>query len=258
MAVDIHPTAIVHPTAVLGNDVRVGPYAIINDEAQIGDRCEIMAYAYVDKYTELAEGVRVFPGAVLGTEPQDLKFGGEKTKIVIGKNTVVREHVMLSRGTDYSFETRIGENCLLMAYVHLGHDCVVGNNVILANGVQVAGHVTIEDYVGLGGHVVVHQFTRIGTQCFIEGLCKVKKDVPPYILAMSIPLTFGGLNVVGLRRRGFSEEQMKPMKEAYKLFFKAGYNTSQALQKITAEIEATKEVKNIIAFIEGTERGTIR
>ena len=258
MSANIHPTALVDASASIGKGTVIGPYAIVNDQVKIGDNCEIMAHAYIDRFTELGDNVKVFPSAVLGTVPQDLKFGGEETKLVIGDNTVVREFAMPSRGTKHSWETRVGENCLIMAYVHLGHDVVLGNNVILANGVQLAGHVIIGDFVGLGGHVVVHQFTRIGSQSFIEGLSKIKKDVPPYILAMSTPTTFGGLNVIGLKRRGFTEDQLKPMKEAYKYYFKSGLNASQALEKMKNEVPATEEVKHIINFIEGTERGTIR
>ena len=258
MSATIHPTALVDSGATIGDGTIIGPYAIVNDQVNIGENCEIMAHAYIDRFTELGSGVKVFPSAVLGTVPQDLKFGGEETKLVIGDNTVIREFAMLSRGTKYSWETKVGHDCLIMAYVHLGHDVHIGNNVILANSVQLAGHVIVEDFVTLGGLVAVHQFTHIGAYSFIEGLCKIKKDVPPYILAMSIPLVYGGLNAIGLKRRGFTEEQLKVMKDAYKIYFKSGLNASQALEKMKSELPGTKEINHIISFIENTERGTIR
>jgi UDP-N-acetylglucosamine acyltransferase len=244
--------------AEIGNNVNIGPYAIIQADVVIGDNCEIMAHAYIDRYTKLGNGVKVFPSAVLGTVPQDLKFGGEVTSLEIGDNTVIREFAMLSRGTKHSWKTVVGKNTLIMAYVHLGHDVVVGDNVVLANAVQIAGHVVIGDWVGLGGTVAVHQFCHIGDHAFIEGVSKVKKDVPPYILAMSIPLSYGGVNSVGLKRRGFTEEQIATIRKAYKIYFKSGLNATQALKKIDEELPKTPEIEKIIYFLENTERGTIR
>ena len=258
MSVEIHQTALVSPKADIGKGTKIGPYAIINDEVVIGENCEIHAHAYIDRYTKLGNKVRVFPSAVLGTEPQDLKFEGEKTSLEIGDNTVIREFAMLSRGTKHTWSTNVGKNCLIMAYVHLGHDVKIGDNVILANGVQLAGHVEIDDYVGLGGHVLVHQFVRIGEQVFIEGLSKVKKDVPPYILAMAVPLVYGGINAIGLKRRGYTDDQMSAMRAAYKIYFKSGLNATQALEKMKAELPPIEVVQNIINFIASTVRGTIR
>lgn len=258
MSVEIHPTAIIDPSAKIGDGTKIGPYAVLNSNVVVGENCDIKAHAYIDRFTTLGNGVKIFPSAVLGTQPQDLKFGGEETRLEIGDNSVIREFAMLSRGTKHSWVTRVGKNCLIMAYVHLGHDVQLGDNVILANGVQLAGHVIIEDFAGLGGHVVVHQFCRIGTQSFIEGLCKIKKDVPPFILAMSIPLVYGGPNAIGLKRRGFTDQQIKNIKNAYRLYFKSGLNATQAIARMKDDMEQTDEVKKIISFIENTERGTIR
>ena len=258
MSVDIHPTAIVDKKAEIGDGTRIGPYAIVNEETVIGENCEIYAHAYIDRYTRLGNEVKVFPSAVLGTVPQDLKFGGEKTTLEIGDHTVIREFAMLSRGTKHSWKTVVGSHTLIMAYVHLGHDVTVGDHVILANAVQVAGRVSIGDWVGVGGNVAVHQFCHIGDHAFIEGVSKVKKDVPPYILAMAVPLSYGGVNVVGLKRRGFTEEQISLIRRAYKFYFKSGLNASQALEKIKTELPQTEEITKIVDFLESTERGTIR
>jgi UDP-N-acetylglucosamine acyltransferase len=258
MATTIHPTAIIHASAKIGDGTTIGPYAVVEEDVIIGDNCEIHAHALIAKYTRLGNSVRVFSSAALGTEPQDLKFGGEKTVLEIGDNTVIRECAMLSRGTSSSGKTVVGKNCLIMAYVHLGHDVVVGDNVILANSVQVAGHVTIGNWVGIGGQTGVHQFCRIGDHCFIEGVSKVKKDVPPFILAMSTPLVFAGLNAIGLKRRGFNDEQLVLMKKAYKIYFKSGKNHHQAIEKIKSDVSATPEVNAIVDFLESSERGIIQ
>jgi UDP-N-acetylglucosamine acyltransferase len=199
----------------------------------------------------------VFTGAVLGTIPQDLKFGGEETTLEIGERTTIREYATLNRGTKDRWKTTIGSDCLLMAYSHVAHDCAIGNHCILANAVNLAGHVVIEDWASIGGMVAVHQFVHIGQHCFIGGAYRVTKDVPPYILAVGEPMTYGGLNSVGLSRRGFSEQAIAALKRAYKLLYKSKLNVRQAIKRIREESELTPEVQNVLAFIEKSERGII-
>ncbi len=254
----IHPTAIVDPDAKIGNDVRVGPYTVIEKDTEIGDGTTIGPQVFIASGTRIGPGCRIFKGAVLGTIPQDLKFQGEPSYLEIGANTTVREFATLNRGTRESGVTRIGSNCLLMAYVHVAHDCDIGNHVILANAVNLAGHVKIEDWVSIGGMTPVHQFVRIGCHAFVGGGYRVPKDIPPYILASGEPLQFSGLNSVGLRRRNFSSETMLLLKRVYRIIFRSGKNVSQALEIIENEFEMTPEIRHIINFIRSSERGIIR
>jgi UDP-N-acetylglucosamine acyltransferase len=253
----IHPTAIVDPQAELETGVAVGPYSVIESNVRIGKNCRVGPHVHVASGTRIGAECRIFTGAALGNPPQDLKFGGEETTLEIGERTTIREFVTLNRGTKEHWKTVIGSDCLLMAYSHVAHDCMVGNHCILANSVNLAGHVVIEDWASLGGMVPVHQFVRVGQHCFIGGGYRVPKDVPPYILAMGEPLTFGGLNAVGLSRRGFTEEAMTILKRAYKLLYKSKLNVSQAVQRIHEECAPTPEVQNVLAFIEQSERGII-
>ena len=254
---NIHPTAIVDETARIGDDVTVGPFSIVRANAVIGDRCEIHANALIGENTTLQSGCKVFHGAVVGEIPQDLKYHSEETYTEIGEDTVIREYATIHRGTEDRVTTSVGSNCLVMAYVHIAHDCQVGDHVILANAVNLAGHVTIDDYASLGGLVPVHQFVRIGAHAYIGGGFRVSKDVPPFILASKQPLTYGGLNVVGLRRRGFSSESRNMIKKAYRILFRSEYNTSQAVEKISEELPDTEEIRRILAFIEESRRGLI-
>lgn len=254
---NIHPTAIVDETASIGDDVTVGPFSIVRANAVIGDRCEIHANALIGENTTLHSGCKVFHGAVIGEIPQDLKYHSEETYTEIGENTVIREYATIHRGTEDRVTTSVGNNCLVMAYVHIAHDCQVGDHVILANAVNLAGHVTIDDYASLGGLVPVHQFVRIGAHAYIGGGFRVSKDVPPFILASKQPLTYGGLNVVGLRRRGFSSESRNMIKKAYRILFRSEYNTSQAVEKIREELPNTEEIRRILTFIEESRRGLI-
>lgn len=256
-AVRVHPTALVDAKAEIDTGVTIGPYSVIEANVRIGKNCWIGPHAHLATGTRLAADCRVFTGAALGNPPQDLKFGGEETTLEVGARTTIREFVTLNRGTKEHWKTVIGSDCLLMAYSHVAHDCIVGNHCILANSVNLAGHVILEDWASLGGMVPVHQFVRVGQHCFIGGGYRVAKDVPPYILAMGEPMTYGGLNAVGLSRRGFSEEAMAALKRAYKLLYKSKLNVSQAVQRIRAECEVTPEVQNVLAFIEKSERGII-
>jgi UDP-N-acetylglucosamine acyltransferase len=254
----VHKTAIIDPKAEIGADVFVGPYTVIEEDVIISDGTKIGPHAYIASGTRIGKNCQVHHGAVVGTVPQDLKFENEKTTLEIGDNTIIREFASLNRGTKDKWKTVVGSNCLVMMYVHIAHDCEIGNNVILANSVNIAGHVVIEDFVSIGGLVPVHQFVRIGKHSFIGGGWRVPKDVPPYILASGEPMTYTGLNIVGLKRRGFTDAQLEPLKKTYKLFYRSGLNTTQALERIKQEVEMTKEVKDVIEFIEKSERGVVK
>ena len=253
----IHPSAFVSPRAELADDVRVDAFTVVEDDVKIGAGCEISSSVHLHAGVRLAQGVRVFHGAAIGGEPQDLKFGGEKTEVFIGDNTVIREFVTVSRGTKASGKTTIGRDCLLMAYSHVAHDCVIGNNVILVNSVNLAGHVEVEDFAIIGGIVPVHQFVRIGCHCMIGGGLRVPKDVPPYIMAGGQPLRYYGLNSVGLRRRGFSTETRQSIKKAYHFLFQSELNTMQAIEKIEAELSSVPEVRHILDFVSKSKRGLL-
>lgn len=251
----VHPTALISPRATLGERVDVGPFAIVGDGCEVGDDCQLHARATLEQDVKLGKGVKVGIGSVLGGPPQDLKYAGEQTTVEIGEGTVIREYVTVNRGTSQSFKTTVGTRCLLMSYVHLAHDCHLGNGVILGNAVQLAGHVIIEDRATLSGLSGVHQFVRIGRHAFIGGCTRVSKDVPPFLKAVGNPVHLYGLNSVGLQRSGFSEEVVRELKRAYRLFFRSDLNVSQAMQRAETELEMYPEVKELIRFVEGSGRG---
>lgn len=253
----IHPAAIVSGKARIGNDVAIGPFTVVDADVVIGDGTQIGPHVYCANGARIGKECRIHNGAVVATLPQDLKFKNEVTTFEIGDNTTVREFCTLNRGTTEHMKSVVGSNCLLMAYVHVAHDCTIGNNVILANGIQMGGHVTIEDWVIVGGLTAIHQFVSIGQHTMIGGHFRVPKDVPPYILAGGTPLTYEGLNIIGLRRRGFSREALDSLSKAYHLLYLSKLNVSQAAQKIRQELTLTAEVQNLLAFIEQSKRGII-
>jgi UDP-N-acetylglucosamine acyltransferase len=253
--VEIHPTAIVDPAATLGPGVRVGAQAIIGPSVTIGARTEIGPGAMIERNTVLGEDCRVFRGAVLGTDPQDLKFDGEETWLHVGDRTQIREYATLNRGTSASGQTRVGSDCLLMAYVHVAHDCVLGDRINISNGTQLAGHVRIEDWAILSGLVAVHQFVRIGRHAFIGGLSRISQDVAPFCRVSGNPPKIYGLNSVGLERRGFPTESRAALKKAYRTLFQSELNLSQALVRVREELPMEGEVGEFIEFIESSERG---
>ncbi|TFH02117.1 MAG: acyl-ACP--UDP-N-acetylglucosamine O-acyltransferase [Calditrichales bacterium] len=255
---DIHKSAVISPKAEIGKDVVIGPFAVIEEDVVIDDGTSIGSSVLVASGTRLGKNCRVFHSAVLGTVPQDLKFGGEKTTLEIGDNTTIREFATLNRGTTDHWKTVVGSNCLLMAYTHVAHDCTIGNNVVMANCVNLAGHVTIEDNVGIGGLCPIHQFVRIGQHTFLGGGYRVPKDVPPYILAMGEPLRYGGLNRIGLKRRGFSDETLNLLKKSYRIIYQTNLNLKDALQKVEDDVEPISEVKEVVSFFRKSERGVIR
>lgn len=253
-----HPLANVHPEAVIGNNVVIEPFATIHKDVTIGDGSWIGPNAVIWEGSRLGKNVKVYPGASVSSIPQDLKFAGEKTETFIGDNTVIRESVTISRGTLDKHKTVIGKNCLLMAYVHIAHDCIVGNHCIFANAVQVAGHVIIEDWAIIGGASALHQFVKIGAHVMLSGGSLVRKDVPPFTKAAREPLTYAGVNSIGLRRRGFTPEKISEIQEVYRYIFLKGMNNSKALDAVEKEIPASEERDYIINFIRSSERGVMK
>lgn len=257
MSVHIDSHAVVSQRARLGENVVVSPFVVIEDDVVVGDGTWIGSAAVLYNGARVGKECKIFNGASIAGPPQDLKYKGEPTLLEIGDNTVVREFVTLNRATVESGVTRIGRQCLLMAYTHVAHDCQLGNNVILANCASLGGHVRLDDWVIIGGLTPVHQFVHVGEHSMIGGGFRVAKDVPPYILAGSDPLSFERLNIVGLRRRGFSENAIITLEQAYRLLYKSGLNVSQAVQRIKEDVESTPEVKKVLDFIGTSTRGII-
>jgi UDP-N-acetylglucosamine acyltransferase len=252
----IHPTAIIDPSAEVASDATIGPWAIVGPKCVVGAGSVLHARATLDENVKLAEHVTVGIGSVLGGKPQDLKFAGEETWVEIGAHTTIREYVTINRGTSQSFKTTVGAHSFLMSYVHLAHDCHVGDNVIMSNNATLAGHVTIEDYAIISGLVAVHQFVKIGRHCFVGGMSRVVKDIPPFVKAVGNPIKLYGLNSVGLQRRGFSEATLVELKRAYRLFFNSDLNVSQALEAVARDLQPLPEIRDLVAFIEASGRGT--
>ena len=254
---NIHPTAIVSNNAKLGNNNTILPYTIIEDDVEIGNDCLIGPHAVLYNGARVGNRVKIHQSASVAHIPQDLKFGNEKTVFIIEDDTVIHEFVTLHRGTKDTGFSKIGKNCLLMAYSHVAHDTVIGNNCILANGVQIAGHVTIEDYVIIGGMTPVHQFCIVGQHSMTGGGFRIVQDLPPYILAANEPLRFEGLNIIGLRRRGFANEDIMALKKAYGYLYNNSLNVSQAKEKIVSELGDNIYVKNVLDFIAKSKRGLV-
>jgi UDP-N-acetylglucosamine acyltransferase len=253
--VQIHPTAIVDPAAELGAGVVIGPYSIIGPGVRIGAGTRIGPHVMIDRDTLLGRDCVVHKGAVVGSDPQDLKYAGESTKLFVGDRTVIREFATLNRGTAALGYTYVGSDCLLMAYTHVAHDCRLGDHVILSNAVNMGGHVTIGDWAIIGGLTPIHQFVRIGEHAFVGGMSRAAKDIPPYVKAAGDPLKHYGLNSVGLQRRGFPEEVRRELKRAYRLFYGSAYNTSQALARAREELRPFPEVELFLSFFETSDRG---
>lgn len=251
----IHPTAVIDETAEIGKDVVIGPYSIVGPRVRIGRGTRIGPHVLIDRDTTVGEDCVLYKGAVLGTDPQDLKYQDEATTLQVGDRTVIREYCTLNRGTTALGYTSVGSDCLLLAYVHVAHDCQVGDHVVLSNSVNMGGHVAIEDWVVVGGGTQIHQFVRVGQHAFVGGASAVRKDIPPFVKAAGAPLQLYGLNSVGLQRRGFSEEVRRELKRAYRLFFGSTYNTTQALARARDELRAMKEIETFLSFFEASERG---
>lgn len=255
----IHPTAQVHPGAVIGADVTIGPFSIVDEEVRIGDGCAIAEHVVIRKHTTLGARVRVFPFAVVGEEPQHMKFKGETTYVTVGDDTVIRESVTIHRGTaEGSGRTIVGKNCLIMAYCHVAHDCVVGDHVIMANAVQLAGHAVLEDYVFLGGISAVTQFCRVGRHSYVGGCSILRKDLAPFLVGKGNEFEVQGINAVGLTRRGYSAEAVSRLRSLYRIFFRQHLTVSQAIERVSVELGDAEEVRLFVDFVKGSKRGIIR
>ena len=254
----IQPLAYIHPQAKIAENVVIEPFVTIHKDVVIGEGTWIGSNATIMNGARIGKNCRIFPGAVISAVPQDLKFGGEDTLVVIGDNTTIRECVTINRGTSDRKETRVGNNVLLMAYTHIAHDGVVGNNCILANGVQLAGHITVDDFAIIGGMSAVHQFVNIGAHVMISGGSLVRKDVPPYTKAGREPLSYVGINSVGLRRRGFSSEKINEIQDIYRVLFLKNSNTTKALDLVEAGFKPTEERDEIVNFIRNSNRGVMK
>jgi UDP-N-acetylglucosamine acyltransferase len=257
MATNIDSRAVVSPKAVIGDGVHVGPFSVIEDDVTIGEGTWIGTHVVVHSGSRVGRECKIHAMAAVGGPPQDLKYHGEPTTVEIGDRTVIREFVTLNRGTVETGRTVIGSNCLFMAYSHVGHDCSVGDNVILANCGALGGHVHVGHWVILGALTGVHQFCSIGDHAMVGGCFRVVKDVPPYILAGSEPLIFERLNIVGLRRRGFSDKSIEVLDKTYRLVYRSSLNVSQAVARIKEEVEQTPEVRAVLSFIARSKRGII-
>ncbi len=254
----ISPLASVSPKAQLGKNVVVSPFATIEDNVIIGDNTWIGPNTVIMNYTRIGSSCKIFPGAVIGAEPQDLKFKGEESTVEIGNNTTIREFVTIHRGTLDKMTTKIGDNCLIMAYVHVAHDCIIGNNVIIVNSVSLSGHIYIEDYAIIEGMSAAQQFIRIGKHAFVAGASLIRKSVPPYVRCAREPLQYIGVNTVGLSRRGFTPEQIKQIEDIYRIIYVKGYNLQNALEIVEKEIPDSVFKREILEFIRNEKDGVIK
>ena len=252
----IHPTAVIGQSAILGEGVTVGPYSVIEDDVEIGDGTAIWPHVHIASGARIGSSCRIHSGAVLATEPQDLKFSGEKTWLYVGDRTVIRECVTLNRGTKASGKTVIGSDNLIMAYVHAGHDCVIGNHVVIANSVQFGGHCEVGDYAVIGGLTGVHQFVRIGRFAMVGGIARASLDVPPFVMAGGHDsFRYEGLNAIGLKRRGFTSEKITLIRDAYRLLFQSGLLLANALEKVKSELPQEPEILEILDFFASGTHG---
>ncbi len=253
------PLAYIHPDAKIADNVVIEPFVTIDKNVVIGEGTRIGSNACIMEGSRIGKNCVIFPGAVIGAIPQDLKFKGEDTLAIIGDNTTIRECVTINRGTASKGKTVVGNNCLIMAYCHIGHDCILGNNIIISNATQMAGEVTVDDHAIISGGALIHQFTRIGSHVMLQGGAKVGKDVPPFVTAGREPLSYAGINSIGLRRRGFTNEQIRDIQDVYRYLYQSGIsNTSMALERIQAELPATKERDEILLFVRNSPRGIIK
>lgn len=254
----IHPTAIVHPSAVIGRGAEVGPFCIVGEHVTVGSRTILQAHVVVNGWTEIGEECQAYPFATIGAASQDRKYGGERAYTRIGNRTVLREYVSIQRATGHDEVTSVGDDCLLLAYVHVAHNCVLGNGVTMSNLAQLAGHVRVGDYATIGGQAGVHQFTRIGRYAMLGGASKLTKDLPPFFLVEGNPAQPYGLNSVGLRRAAFSVQERNEIKKFYKILYNPKLNVSQAIEEMKAE-SATAPGREIITFLESqSERGVLK
>ncbi|MDD3875759.1 MAG: acyl-ACP--UDP-N-acetylglucosamine O-acyltransferase [Bacteroidales bacterium] len=253
-----HALSYIHPQAKLAKSVVIEPFSTIHNNVEIDEGTWIGPHVTIMEGARIGKNCKIFPGAVISAIPQDLKFKGEDTYVIIGDNVTIREYVTINRGTTANIDTIIGDNTLIMAYAHIAHDCIIGKNCILANVANLAGHITVEDFAIIGGLSAVHQFVKIGAHAMISGGCLVRKDVPPYTKCAREPISYAGINSVGLRRRGFTAEKIKEIQDIYRIIFLKRYNTSNALTIVETEMPASPERDEIIQFINNSSRGIMR
>ena len=252
------PLAYVHPGAKIANNVVIEPFVSISNNVIIGEGTWIGSNVTIMEGARIGKNCNIYSGAVISAPPQDLKYAGEETLTVIGDNTTIRECVTINRGTIDRQQTIMGSNCLIMAYSHIAHDCIVGNHCIFSNNSTLAGHINIGNHVILAGMTAIHQFCSIGDHAFISGGSLVRKDVPPYVKAAREPLSYVGINSVGLRRRGFSAEKIREIQDIYRILYQKNYNTTQAAEILEAEMEVTRERDEILQFIKDSQRGIMK
>lgn len=254
----IHPQASIHPNAKIADQVSADPFCVIHDNVEIGEGSWIGSNAVIMPGARIGKYCKIFPGAVIAGDPQDIKFKGGDTQVLIGDNTTIREFVTIHKGTNHRGRTTVGKDCLIMAYCHIAHDCIVEDNCIMSNNSHLAGHVTMGEYAIIGGMSAVHQFARIGKHAFVAGGSLVFKDVPPYIKAGRNPLSYAGVNSVGLKRRGFSMDTINAILDVYRTIYNKGLNISQAIDLVEEEFPVTHEKDEIISFIRESDRGIIK
>ncbi len=254
----IHSMALVDPEAVIGKDVTIDAFAVVEKNVVIGDGTHIYNHAIIHSGARIGKNCKVFPGAVIAGIPQDLKFQGEDTIAEIGDNTTVRECVTINRGTAAKGKTIVGSNCLLMACCHVAHDCLLKDNVIIGNAVLLAGEVEIDEWAIVSGGALVHQFSHIGMHAMVQGGARLGKDIPPYVTVGREPLSYAGINIVGLRRRGFTSEQIGNISEMYRIIYQSGFNNSAAIRRIELDFSESEEKENIVNFVKNSQRGIIR
>lgn len=252
------PLAYVHPSAKIADTVVIEPFTTIHKNVEIGEGTWIGSNVTIMEGARIGKNCRIFPGAVISAIPQDLKFEGEDSLAIVGDGTIIRECVTINRGTKASGHTTIGKNCLLMAYAHVAHDCIIGNNCIIVNGVALGGHIEMGDYAILGGLTAVHQFVKIGSHAMVGGGSLVRKDIPPYVKAAKEPISFAGINSIGLRRRGFDNEKINEIQDIYRVLFQKNFNTTQGIEIIETEFNPTKERDEILTFIKNSQRGIMK
>lgn len=254
----IHPTAIVASSAKISDGVEIGPYCIIGENVKIGKNSKLMSHVFIEE-TEMGHDCTVYPFTSIGLPPQDMKYRGERTKVRIGDSNIIREYITIHRGSvGGDGVTVIGDNNFLMGYVHIAHDCVIGSNIIMANATTLAGHVVVEDFVFIGGLVAVHQFARIGKHSMIGGFSAIPQDIPPYTTAAGERAKLYGLNTIGLKRRNFSDEAISDLKKAYKILFRSKMTLKEAIEKVKQDLGGSKDVRDLLEFIEKNKRGICR
>lgn len=255
---EAHSSSVISPKSEIGTNVKIGPFSCIYENVEIGNDCQIMNNVTILPGARIGNGVKIFPGAVVGAVPQDLKFKGEDTLAIVGDNTTIRECVTINRGTASKGETVVGNGCLLMAYVHVAHDCKIGNGVIVSNAVQFGGEVVVDDHAVIGGGSLIHQFCHLGKYIMLQGGALVNKDIPPYVKAAREPISFVGLNAIGLHRHGFSKEDVQIISDIYRILYMSDLNVTNAVKLIIQTLPESGFRDEIVNFVENSERGVIR